>query len=65
MSLFPMHEGGRDIPMRTIEGPLCETCGDGIERVDPKTATGDGRWTHINVPNDHMIIVRYRVIKKR
>lgn len=62
--LFPMHEGVRD-KMRTIEGPLCEVCGDGVERVDPKTTSGDGRWTHINNDNDHRIHVRYKVIKKR
>jgi len=52
--------------MRTIEGPLCGVCGDGVERVDPKDAgSSDGRWVHINNDDDHAIQIRYRVIKER
>ena len=50
--------------MRTVEGPFCAACGDGVVRVDPKNANGDGYWSHINNDDDHRINVQYRVIKK-
>lgn len=51
--------------MRTVEGPFCNVCGDGVVRIDPKDASvGDGYWSHINNDDDHRVIVQYRVIKK-